>query len=459
MTFLSVTQYSVGSDTYTEGTTRGTVASAVRNDELKTLAGTTNELAPVQVDSLGCLKTSQAVYKPFERTANLGGTTLNGQLGQGTTGLVTLTSSADFDASTGYVRIEDEVIAYDLSGVGANQINVTARGEFGTDDVAHADATSVGELYDSGVLTLDSWTQVITKITSDEDCSLLFIWYSDAAGNDEIRRLTPSFVSGNGYDYLSAPAFGPYVRYTIAPSTGTTTGNVYFTTEFSRQSVHPQLFTLQSGVFSSMISMLSRSVLVAQQLSTDAYQNVRSTQRNELLTNTLASNRAVTVSTRQTVGNATSWFMLVDLSDTTTFPHNETTGLVLDFVSYSILANANSDGNLDIGVVTEVDDVDGSASFVYHRDWVGESGGGAGAQIYEGGINFAPNSIDCTIDNGAGTKFLSSESVAADSALQTDVALSGVASSAPGVGDLVMRVVNDDVSNALVSITVGYHSV
>lgn len=45
----------LGTDTYTETTSKGSVISAVRNDALATLADTDNEFTPLQVDAMGAL--------------------------------------------------------------------------------------------------------------------------------------------------------------------------------------------------------------------------------------------------------------------------------------------------------------------------------------------------------------------------------------------------------------------
>ena len=49
------TQYTLGTDTYTETSTVGTAMAAVRNDTLAALANTDNELAPLQVNATGAL--------------------------------------------------------------------------------------------------------------------------------------------------------------------------------------------------------------------------------------------------------------------------------------------------------------------------------------------------------------------------------------------------------------------
>ncbi len=55
----------LGTDTYAETTTKGTVIGAVRNDDLATLANTDNEVAPLQVDSRGALYVNQTAAEPL----------------------------------------------------------------------------------------------------------------------------------------------------------------------------------------------------------------------------------------------------------------------------------------------------------------------------------------------------------------------------------------------------------
>jgi hypothetical protein len=57
MTVLNTTQYTAGTDTYSETTTQTTMSGAVRNDVLETLASTDNEIAPLQVNMNGALYT------------------------------------------------------------------------------------------------------------------------------------------------------------------------------------------------------------------------------------------------------------------------------------------------------------------------------------------------------------------------------------------------------------------
>lgn len=58
MTVLNNTEYIVGTDTYSEGTTKGYVIAGVRNNVLATLVNTDNEIGPVQINEVGALYTN-----------------------------------------------------------------------------------------------------------------------------------------------------------------------------------------------------------------------------------------------------------------------------------------------------------------------------------------------------------------------------------------------------------------
>jgi hypothetical protein len=55
----------LGTATYSEGSTKGSIIGAVRNDDLATLADTDNEVAPIQVDELGALFVNPCKSQPI----------------------------------------------------------------------------------------------------------------------------------------------------------------------------------------------------------------------------------------------------------------------------------------------------------------------------------------------------------------------------------------------------------
>lgn len=151
----------------------------------------------------------------------------------------------------------------DTSGMTA-----TERGAFGTTASAHSISDIVGEAYDSGILTLDGYTEVATKVLCSNTGQQRFQWYSDSAGTDPIRTIAPSYPPSGGsvgtYDYLAAPNFGPYVRYVFANTQSSATTDFFFETEFYTKSVSAQVLTVNSTILGAMTSNLNRSIISGQ---------------------------------------------------------------------------------------------------------------------------------------------------------------------------------------------------
>lgn len=395
------------------------------------------------------------VLKSFQTTDNLAGTTLNngGNLAAGYTGLVTLTSSASF-ATSGYLRIESEVMSYDSAGVGANQLNITARGVFGSSDVLHADATNVGELYDSGLLLLDGWTQVATKVQCDQSCGMLFVWYSDPLGAQEIRRLEPIFHPANVFDFLSTGAFGPYVRYTIAPSSGANTTSLFFTTDFTTMAINPQLFTLDSGIFGTMVSQLGRAVIAGQN-SSGTYGNVLTTDDRELLTNTLASSKASCIAYEALSTASTTYVLMIDLDNSGgEWPHDPCTGIGVDNVSSSVVfASSTAEAVIRLGVIVRIDGTDADIHYLINRR-VGSQNANDTIEISD---NFQPSNVIFKQSGGSTVGSLSSVAETT-AAVNTGGAIASPAGTTiPALGDVVMKL--EYVADAFSSnLTVLYHA-
>ena len=90
----------------------------------------------------------------------------------------------------------DKLSTYAVGGVTlmtATTFDTLTRGEFGTTAAAISDNAVVGEVYNSGILTLEGYTEVATKLLSSNTGQTRFIWYSDSTGTDTIRTLPPSY--------------------------------------------------------------------------------------------------------------------------------------------------------------------------------------------------------------------------------------------------------------------------
>lgn len=163
---------------------------------------------------------------------------------------------------------------------------------------------------------------------------------------------------------------------------------------------------------------------------------------------------------------ASTTYILVDLSDTTNFPHVATSEIHVLGIVTSI--EQLSDGSFDVyfGVVTENDATNGSASFFYaiHSEGVQNPTDSSGGQHIEadftlGGAN--PEGVICDVLSGATTRFVSNNELSSSVLLQNDVArTTPVGTANPAVGDLVMYLeeVNDG-GTLDVGVTVIYETV
>lgn len=155
---------------------------------------------------------------------------------------------------------------------------------------------------------------------------------------------------------------------------------------------------------------------------------------------------------------ASTGYVVVDLSDTSNFPHSNTDHLHL--LSLILSSEKASDGIFDVwvGVVYEVDGSDGSVQWlhVFHLQAVGNSTDSTDrfAQQIDFTLNGAnPDGINCKVNAaGTGLTFFAGNQTQADNVTwQTDVGLAspvGAAAGAtgkPGAGDIVCWV--EEVTN------------
>jgi hypothetical protein len=149
---------------------------------------------------------------------------------------------------------------------------------------------------------------------------------------------------------------------------------------------------------------------------------------------------------------ASTAYVLVDLSDTTNFPHNDTN--VIHLLGLRLVAEKASDGVYDIwaGVITEVDATNGSADWfhVFHVEAVGNATDSTD-RVYAvldftwGGSN--PDGLSLKVNSDESTPhFVTYATQDGNTNWQTDTGLASPAGSGggstgkPGVGDLVFWV-------------------
>lgn len=129
-----------------------------------------------------------------------------------------------------------------------------------------------GATYDSGILDLRGWSQVDTRIVSDQDGTIEISWYSDAAGTDQVRFLSIPYSASNGFQLFSAPAFTPYNRYEFVNG-GVPQGDFFFENKVLRTALSPQVLGVTAFIAGGMVTELNRSIIVGAD-SGGGYNNV-----------------------------------------------------------------------------------------------------------------------------------------------------------------------------------------
>ena len=142
-------------------------------------------------------------------------------------------------------------------------------------------------------------------------------------------------------------------------------------------------------------------------------------------------------------------FMLIDLSDTTNWPHSATGHINLEYLIIEVDPDASYFGEVKIGFLSNVDGDNGDFNQVMDVDMVKKS------DLIIEVINFGSHGLDCETSHHFGP-------ITANSLLfQTDVNLegpSGATSYPSGDGDLVM-LIERSAGTVDVSITLGYEAV
>jgi hypothetical protein len=155
-------------------------------------------------------------------------------------------------------------------------------------------------------------------------------------------------------------------------------------------------------------------------------------------------------------------FILIDLSDTTNFPHSETGKIRVYTIDINIERGesaASGEYLVYIGTIIEVDATDGSTTWllVLHEEIDDQATDGVAARHFR---YHWPGGVDLEVSSGAMVNLISNVGDANDVTWQTDVSLDspvGDASSPSGTGDLCMFVDESGGTGSLsICVTVEY---
>lgn len=178
--------------------------------------------------------------------------------------------------------------------------------------------------------------------------------------------------------------------------------------------------------------------------------------------------KAVSVHYKLTVAaNTSTHTVLVDLSNTTNWPHKETGYIAIDALKVTVDKVAASSPTVKIGVVTFVDASTGSVAYAWSLD-ASKNVSNTSVEAFN---NWSPSFLRLKVNptaptgvlftDGSTPYLLSSEHVRANTAFQTDVILPNPygTDAAPGLGDIILSVNNVDATNSVIVIVdLLYHS-
>jgi hypothetical protein len=150
--------------------------------------------------------------------------------------------------------------------------------------------------------------------------------------------------------------------------------------------------------------------------------------------------------------SASQDFIIVDISDTTNYPHVNTTYIHLENLGINIDADATADYEIQIGFLENVDATDGDFYGLYHIDGSKKVG-----QNYDSFLQLYPNGPRMRSES-----VVSSTISTNDTAFQTDVNLAttldpSTADTPSGSGDMVVRITMNAGSISLI-LSGSYHT-
>lgn len=305
--------------------------------------------------------------------------------------------------------------------------------------------------YETGVLDICNYSQVQTCITSDEDGSLAISFCSDSSGTDVVRTITVPYTASNGFQLYAAPAFSEYVKYVYTNGI-TGQSDFYFASKGLTGSLSAQVLTMDAFISPSMTANLGRNVLVGQNTSGN-FGNVAITGDNELLTNTFASSKQGSLTLDSGLISSTTYKLLVDKSDTASFPHNETNSISIDHISQDVtFSTGNADAEISYGLITRIDGTSSDISWLKSFFYSAANANTSRSSV----VNFQPSSLVFDNNNIKGlTNDISTSVTAVNTSSTLDCPTGSLTS--PALGDVIVRYtyVADSYNSNL---TVLYHS-
>lgn len=163
---------------------------------------------------------------------------------------------------------------------------------------------------------------------------------------------------------------------------------------------------------------------------------VSASNENEILTTTTERELDVFVGRPESNVTASKYAILIDLTDTTGFPHTETGRIDITATYFLIDRNASAQGYVRLGLITRIDGTDADIDY-----FSGVTFNNASDRTIVRDRRFSPSQLKMSVSGGAPTGFVTGFQETNVTAVNTGTALDsplGTATVTPAVGDIVI---------------------
>jgi len=178
--------------------------------------------------------------------------------------------------------------------------------------------------------------------------------------------------------------------------------------------------------------------------------NAKVTSDGELAVTSTERERNVSLHYQNTAIAATEYSVLVDLSDTTNFPHDSTGRIDVSLIRVDVEKSAaNVIGEIEIGLITRIDGTDSDIDYLYGLQFLKGD-----VQYISEVINYAPSQLKF-----AAGRYITNVSETNVAAVNTGASLdSPNGSISPALGDIVVKQLYTSGGNYDFDIELLYHS-
>lgn len=152
--------------------------------------------------------------------------------------------------------------------------------------------------------------------------------------------------------------------------------------------------------------------------------------------------------------DASTWYVLVDLSDSTNFPHYGTNNIVLKQLCYTGVLSEAGHFDARFGVVSSVGITESDVEFFHTKHMIEAVQFDEKWTLPEHGLNLYVSSDD-TIYFVASREITTTGGITTTLALESPVTESDVVTTYAGIGDIVMYLEEVDVADNAIDISVG----